>query len=49
MKDEELPFCVIDICLYALKLLNINTHVNLKAAQKVIDLDGKSNFTIALL
>ena len=32
IKYEELPICFVNISLYILKLLNINTHTNLKIA-----------------
>lgn len=48
VKDNELPICIINICLYILKLLNLNTHINIETATKVIDFNEKSLFTIAL-
>lgn len=48
VKDDELPICIINICLYILKLLNLNAHVNIETATKVIDFNEKSLFTVAL-
>lgn len=36
-KEEYLPICVINICLYLLKLLNLNLQVNLICGQKILD------------
>lgn len=48
VRDEELPICIINICLYSLKLLNLNIHINLSASQKFIETKKGSAFMVAL-